>query len=91
MNKCRGCGSIDIIETEDFHGYFREGEWIRLRVINVWRDPPNEYYVASCPEKSPEIAGTGNTELDAIISLGERLQFFGKGELLGNKLDVMYE
>ena len=88
MMRCVNCGSHDIIEVESFYAYFREGEWIRQRVIDTWHNAADpKLFYANCPEKSLTAIAHGDTELDAIQSLGETLKRMGKGELLGEKID----
>lgn len=89
MNKCINCGSTEIINTEDYFAYFREGDMLRQRVISVYQNLNNEPkgYIASCQELSQTTTAIGETELEAINNLGMLLKEMFKVELLGKKID----
>jgi len=93
MIKCNNCGSLDVVHTEDYQAYFREGDYIRLRMIHVWNNVnDNErMFYASCPELSKSTVVEATDRLIAMKSLGESLKRMKNVELLGNKLEVSYD
>jgi hypothetical protein len=92
--RCEDCGSHKIINTESYQAYFREGDYIRMRVIDVWNTTGigvHKCFYASCSEISKSTVVRGESRLDAMKRLGESLKRIKHVELLGNKLEVSYE
>ena len=92
MYMCVDCKSHNIVETSTYEAYFREGDYVRLRRIEVFQNINNQPgfpkgYMASCPELSITITSIGETISIAISKLGELLQSVYGVQLLGNKLE----
>jgi hypothetical protein len=90
MLKCKCCGSTEIIETEDYQAWFREGTMLRNRTVSVWRDGEmfggGERWFANCPEKSLSAVSKGATQLEALLALGKPLEGMGMGVMLGSRI-----
>ena len=87
---CENCHSTNIIETDDYEAYFREGEWIKLRLIHVWSvaNSAENVFFATCPELHSKAIGRGNTELEAISQLGELIHIESpRVALLGERIE----
>lgn len=90
MLRCVDCGSTNIINEGIVQAYFHEGNMVRLRSIFIHKnenelDPKG--YIASCPEFSKTACAIGDTELGAIINLGEILEGMFRVKLLGNYIE----
>lgn len=86
MLKCADCGSYNIIEVQTLQAYFREGDVIRLRTITL-EDGGNDGFVAKCSELLPYGGAWGDTEINAIMALGEEIKGRIHADLLGKRFD----
>lgn len=95
MYMCVDCKSHNIIETDDYYCYFREGDYLKLRTVAVYKnmnDKDKKHgWFAMCPEISLTSVVLDETPLSAIIKLGELLNDIYHVQLIGKEIDTEHK
>lgn len=83
-HRCKDCGSFNVVETEVYFVWCREGTMLRNRILHIWIE--NDWYYARLEKPSPDVVGFGKGKIEAVIYLKEALAPH-KIELLGRSFD----
>ena len=83
-HRCKDCGSFNVVETETYQVWCREGIMLRNRVLHIWIE--NEMYFAKLERKLPKVVGYGREKIESVDNLRLALAEY-KIELLGEKFD----
>lgn len=90
MLMCMDCKSNNIVEVEHWQGYFREGEYIRLRTITILEnknDGDLKGFISYSTEHSIVVNAIGNTKLESITKLAKLLKAVCHVELIDKYLE----